>query len=109
MKAPASETNQQLNSIPVDPELVPGARNAVQVGPTRKLARALAYEWQAQGEDIDPKDFLLRDLADYALDVVAGDPAAAVSALLPFAETDFAALAPALDIDFHRRFGERKE
>jgi aminopeptidase len=31
MKAPASETNRQLNSITVDPELLPGARNAVQV------------------------------------------------------------------------------
>lgn len=59
-----------------------------QVVPTRKLARAMAAEWDAQGEEIDPKDFLLRELADFALDVIAPDPAAAVAALLPFAETD---------------------
>lgn len=59
-----------------------------QVVPTRKLARALADEWDAQGDQIDPTVFLLRDLADYALDVVAPDPAAAAAALLPFAETD---------------------
>jgi chaperone required for assembly of F1-ATPase len=59
-----------------------------QVVPTRKLAQAMADEWQAQGDEIDPKDFLLRDLADYALDVVASDPAAAAAALLPYGETD---------------------
>jgi aminopeptidase len=31
MNAPASETKRQLNNIPVDPELVPGAHNAVHV------------------------------------------------------------------------------
>lgn len=59
-----------------------------QVVPSRKLARAMAAEWDGQGDEIDPAAFLLRDLADYALDVVAPDPEAAVSALLPFAETD---------------------
>src|SRR5947209_11079240 len=29
--------------------------------------------------------------------------------ILTFAETDFAAFAPALDVDFHGRLGERKE
>ena len=31
MNAPVSQTNRQLNLIPVDPELIPGARNAVNV------------------------------------------------------------------------------
>jgi chaperone required for assembly of F1-ATPase len=61
---------------------------AAQVMPTRALAEAMAEEWRAQGEEIDPKSFVLRDLADYAIDHVASDPAASVARLLPYAETD---------------------
>lgn len=60
----------------------------VLVLPNRALAELLAAEWNAQGETIDPRSFRMRDLADYALDVVADDPAAAVAALLRYAETD---------------------
>jgi chaperone required for assembly of F1-ATPase len=61
---------------------------AAQVVPTRALADALADEWRAQGEEIDPKSFVLRDLADYAIDQVARDPAASVARLMPYAQTD---------------------
>ncbi len=60
------------------PQVVPGAA----------LARALATEWTAQGEEIDPAGFVLRDMADYAIDVIAPDRAEAIKALLPYAETD---------------------
>ena len=60
----------------------------VLVLPNRALAERLAGEWAAQGEQIDPRGFPMRDLADYALDVVAQDKRAAVAALLRFAETD---------------------
>lgn len=60
----------------------------VLVLPNLALAELLAAEWNAQGEEIDPRGFPMRDLADYALDVVADDPAAAVAALLRYAETD---------------------
>jgi chaperone required for assembly of F1-ATPase len=63
-----------------------GAR--VLVLPNRRLAELLTSEWAAQGEEIDPRSLPMRDLADYALDVVAQDPAAAVAALLRYAETD---------------------
>ncbi len=59
-----------------------------QIVPTVKLAQALAAEWESQGEEIAPERFVLRDLADYALDVVAPDRAAAIRALLAYAETD---------------------
>jgi len=59
-----------------------------QVVPTEALAEALVAEWAAQGETVDPALFVLRDLADYALDVVAPDPAIMVRELLPYAETD---------------------
>ena len=59
-----------------------------QVVPTRVLAEALAAEWAAQGDEIDPGLFMLRDLTDTALDVVAQDRAATVATLLRYGETD---------------------
>ncbi len=59
-----------------------------QIVPSAGLAAALADEWAAQGEDIDPGTFVLRDLADYALDVVEADPAAVIATLLRYGETD---------------------
>ena len=59
-----------------------------QLLPTPALAEALAGEWRGQGEEISPAAFIYRDMADLALDVVAPDREAAVSALLRYAETD---------------------
>lgn len=59
-----------------------------QLVPTKDLAEALAAEWAAQGEEMDPTTFILRDMADYALDVVGRDRAEAIASLLPYAETD---------------------
>lgn len=59
-----------------------------QVVLTERLAQALAEEWNAQGEELAPELFVLRDLADYALDVVTPDRARAIRALLAYAETD---------------------
>ena len=59
-----------------------------QVVPSTALAEALAAEWRAQGEEIDSKAFPLRDLADYAIDHVRADRAAAIAGLLRYAETD---------------------
>lgn len=59
-----------------------------QVVPSRALAERLAGEWAAQGEEIDPAGFVLRDLTDYALDMVATDRTIAHAAILPYGETD---------------------
>lgn len=56
--------------------------------PSKAAAALLAAEWAAQGEEIDPRGFPLRDLADYAIDVVAQDRAATAAALLRYGETD---------------------
>ena len=61
---------------------------AAQVVPSRALAEALAAEWRAQSDEIDPNGFALRDLADYAIDRVVPDPPAAAARLLPYADTD---------------------
>lgn len=59
-----------------------------QLVPTAALGAALAQEWAAQGDEIDPAGFVLRDLADHAIDIVTPDPAAAAARLLRYAETD---------------------
>lgn len=59
-----------------------------QVVPTSALAEAMAAEWAGQGEEIDPAAFMFRDMADYAIDMVATDPQVALSAILPYAGTD---------------------
>ncbi|MEQ1494135.1 MAG: ATP12 family protein [Novosphingobium sp.] len=59
-----------------------------QVVPGEALALALAAEWATQGEEVDLALLALRDLADYALDVIASDRAGAIAGLLSFAETD---------------------
>jgi chaperone required for assembly of F1-ATPase len=59
-----------------------------QVVPTPVLAEAMAEEWRRQGEEVDPRAFPLRDLADYAIDHVAPDRAAAIDRLLAYSETD---------------------
>ena len=56
--------------------------------PNEALAELLAGEWAAQGEEVDPASFRHRDIADFAIDVVAPDRAAAIAALLRYAETD---------------------
>lgn len=59
-----------------------------QVVPTRALAERLAGEWAAQGEEIDPATFPMRDMSDYAVDMVEADPAIAIDAILPYGDTD---------------------
>ncbi|MCB2075044.1 MAG: molecular chaperone [Novosphingobium sp.] len=64
------------------------AGRRAQAVPTQALAQAMATEWESQGETIDTGGFVLRDLADYAIDVVAPAREQAIADLLPYAETD---------------------
>lgn len=59
-----------------------------QVVPSRPLAEAMAAEWRAQGEMVDPAGFPMRDMADFAIDQVTPDRQGTVAKLLQFAETD---------------------
>lgn len=59
-----------------------------QVVPSKALAELLAAEWAAQGEEIDPAGFPHRDMADYAIDMVATGEEDIVPKLLAFLETD---------------------
>jgi chaperone required for assembly of F1-ATPase len=79
------------------------AAGAPQVVPSQDLADALAQEWEAQGETIEPTTFPLRDLADYAIDVVTDEREDVVSSLLPYAETDTLCYRADPDEPLHRR------
>lgn len=61
---------------------------SAQVVPTEALAAMLASEWERQGEEIDPKSFIFRDMADYAIDIVAKDRASAIANVAKFSQTD---------------------
>jgi chaperone required for assembly of F1-ATPase len=74
--------------VQLDGRGVKSVGGAPQVVPSEALALVMAAEWDAQGERLDPASFMLRDLADYALDVVAPDHETAMATLLRFAETD---------------------
>ena len=61
------------------------ARNVLAL-PNRALAEAVAEEWRAQGESIDPRSMPLTGLANAAIDRI--DPAAFASNLAAYGETD---------------------
>lgn len=82
--APAEEGWRVL----LDGRGIKTAMGAQQIVPSRALAEAMAEEWAGQDEEIDTAAFILRDLADYAIDIVAPGRDAAIRSLLPYAETD---------------------
>ena len=58
--------------------------------PTRRLAEAIAAEWDDVGEEIDPRDMPLTGLANAAIDRVRPDKHAFASGLARYAEADLA-------------------
>jgi chaperone required for assembly of F1-ATPase len=63
------------------------ARRAL-ILPSVALAEAIAAEWQAQGDKVDPRSMPLTGLANAAIDQVAPDRGAFASDLALYAETD---------------------
>jgi chaperone required for assembly of F1-ATPase len=63
------------------------AKHALAV-PSRALAEAIAAEWQAQGESVDPRTLPLTRLASIALDLVAPRRAEVVAEVAKYAGTD---------------------
>lgn len=59
-----------------------------QVVPTEALAQAMAAEWDSQGEKIDAATLKMRDMADYAIDMVARSAGDVATKLLGYADTD---------------------
>ncbi len=63
------------------------ARSPLRV-PTEELAEAIAEEWNAQGDKIEPHLMPLTGLANAAIDRVAPDPAAFARGLAQYGESD---------------------
>jgi chaperone required for assembly of F1-ATPase len=72
--------------VALDGRRLKTAQGRPQIVPTRALAEELAREWRTQGEDIDPAGFALRDMADYALDIVTVDRADALRRIMAYAQ-----------------------
>lgn len=66
----------------------PGRRPLVV--PTQRLAEAIAAEWNAAGEKVDPRSMPLTGLANAALDRVAPDPSPFAAGLAAYGESDLA-------------------
>ena len=75
-------------SVLLDGRAIKTQGGRAQIVPSEALAGMLAAEWRDQGETIDPAGFRFRDMADYAIDVIATDPGEVIEKLLGYAETD---------------------
>ena len=72
------------------------------VAPTRTLAEAIAAEWEAQGETIDPRNMPLTRLANAVIDAVSENPEPVVEEIAKYLGSDllfYRAEAPAKLID----------
>jgi chaperone required for assembly of F1-ATPase len=74
--------------VTLDGRGVKTVKGLPQIVPTEALARALAAEWDAQGEKIDAQSLPLRDMTDYAIDIVAPDQASVVEKIVAYGDTD---------------------
>ncbi|MCD2315949.1 ATPase [Sphingomonas sp. IC-11] len=75
-------------SINLDGRPVRTPGRALLALPTPALAAAIADEWRAVGETIDPRAMPLTGLANAAIDRVAPDPQAFAAGLAAYAESD---------------------
>lgn len=74
--------------VSLDTRAIKTVQGAPQIVPTQAIANALAAEWDAQGEKIDPTTMPLRDMADYAIDMVSPDPGALIDKTVAYGDTD---------------------
>lgn len=100
-EVPGAETRGY--QVLLDGRAVKTVGGRAQVVPTESLGEALAAEWRRQGETIDPASLPFRDMTDYAIDVVASDPAKLIASLLGYAETDTLCYRADLDAPLYER------
>ncbi|MEE4539004.1 MAG: ATP12 family protein [Erythrobacter sp.] len=86
----AAELTETKNGwqVTLDGRAVRTQGGQAQIVRARALGEALVGEWNAQGETLDPRAFPVRDLTDYALDVVTRDRDAVANQLLAYGDTD---------------------
>ncbi|WP_118855971.1 ATP12 family chaperone protein [Sphingomonas mesophila] len=75
-------------AIALDGRRVRTPKRADLVVPSEGLAEAIAAEWAACGEEVDPRAMKLTGMANAAIDHVAPDPEAFAAGLAKYAESD---------------------
>ena len=88
MKRFWKQVTVQRNDIALDGRPVRTPGRAPLALPTPALAEAVAQEWRAVGEDIDPRAMPLTGLANAAIDRIAADPNAFAEGLARYGESD---------------------
>lgn len=78
-------------SVALDARPLRTPARALLIVPTRALAQAIADEWQAQGDKIDPRTVPLTGYANAAIDHVAADREGFARRLAAFGETELIA------------------
>ncbi|MEO6198488.1 MAG: ATP12 family protein [Sphingomicrobium sp.] len=89
-KAVAAKRGEGGWTIELDGKPLRTPARALLLLPTEQLAGAIAAEWAAAGEDVDPRAMPMTGLANAAIDHVAPDPKAFASGLARYAEADLA-------------------
>ncbi|MDX3908342.1 MAG: ATP12 family protein [Sphingobium sp.] len=74
--------------IALDGRMVRTPGRAPLLLPTEQMAQAIAAEWRAQGDDIEPLSMPATGFANAAIDQVAPDPADFAATIARYAETD---------------------
>jgi chaperone required for assembly of F1-ATPase len=87
-KAVSVEYEEDGWALKLDGRPVKTPARALLVAPTKALAEAIADEWRAVEETIDPRAMPLTGLANAAIDRVAPAPQAFAASLATYAETD---------------------
>ena len=88
MKRFYKEVTVRDGAILLDGRSVKTPARASLVLPSPRLAEAVAEEWRAQGEMIDPRAMPLTGLSNAAIDRVSPDPAAFARPIAAYAEND---------------------
>jgi chaperone required for assembly of F1-ATPase len=78
----------QERGITLDGRPVRTPARATLILPNTAMAEAIAQEWEAQGEQIDPRSMPITGLANAAIDRVAPDPMGFADPLCAYAETE---------------------
>jgi len=87
-KKAAAEPAEDGFAITLDGRPVKTPKRVSLILPTSALALSVAAEWDAQGEDIDPRSMPLTGLANAAIDHVETDRNTFAATLAGYAETD---------------------
>lgn len=74
--------------VALDGRAIKTVKGSAQIVPSEALAKAMAAEWDAQGDTIDPKTMPLRDMADYTIDMVAPDTQTLIDKTVSYGDTD---------------------